>query len=144
MGQPITRAVLADALDAAIGAAEASPAAERAGRAKAVLLNHPAIAPAITPIPRYKSEVLQGVAGVGAAQLLNAFGVTQSQAANTQAAARVATTVAVAGNYSGARTGTFSGARTGDAVSVYHDADLIGTGTATTAVLPTSVTVGRA
>ncbi|MDR4308391.1 hypothetical protein IHQ68_17365 [Chelatococcus sambhunathii] len=78
MGAPLTKSVLSAAVENAVKATDGLPMPERLARAKAAVLNDPDVANAVTPIPRLRSETLQGVAGIGAAQLLNAFGVTKT------------------------------------------------------------------
>lgn len=78
MGEPITKPILAAAVEDAIKSTEGLPVDEKIARAKTIVLTKPTIAKATKPISRLKSETLQGVAGIGVAQLLNAFGVTKS------------------------------------------------------------------
>lgn len=78
MGAPLTKSVLSAAVENAVKATDGLPMPERLARAKAAVLNDRDVAKAVTPIPRLRSETLQGVAGIGAAQLLNAFGVTKT------------------------------------------------------------------
>ncbi len=78
MGAPLTKTVLAAAVEDALRSTEGLPMPERLARAKASVLAEPTVARATTPISRFRSETLQGVAGIGAAQLLNAFGVTKT------------------------------------------------------------------
>lgn len=78
MGAPLTKNVLSAAVENAVRVTDGLPMPERLARAKAAVLNDPAVANAVTPIPRLRSETLQGVAGIGATQLLNAFGVTKT------------------------------------------------------------------
>lgn len=78
MGEPITKTLLADAIESAVRSVDGLPQVEKIARVQALVLNEPTIAQATAPIPRLRSEVLQGVAGIGATQLLNAFGVTKT------------------------------------------------------------------
>jgi hypothetical protein len=78
MGDPITKPILAAAVEDAIKSTEGLPSEEKVARAKAIVLTEPTIAKATKPISRWKSQVIQGVAGIGAAQLLNQFGVTKT------------------------------------------------------------------
>lgn len=75
MSDPITKPRLARVVEKAVRAlpATATPA-EVANRVTA----DPAIAHALEPISRLSSQVIQGVSGIGAVQLLNVFGVTET------------------------------------------------------------------
>ncbi len=78
MGQPITKSILGEAVERAVRAVSGLPETQKIARARDLVLHDPLIDRATTPIPRLKSEVLQGVAGIGVAQILNAFGVTET------------------------------------------------------------------
>ena len=78
MGDPITKPILAAAVEDAIKSTEGLPTEEKVARAKAIVLTKPTIAKATKPISRVKSQVIQGISAAGLAQIVQTTGLGES------------------------------------------------------------------